>query len=359
MSKPSNLYQRNGIFYARIQVAGTERRHSLKTANRREAEKRLKLYLEQASPYHGTIRRGFDVVLSEYLAEARTRLKPKTALRYDVSALQLLAKFEGQWWDDITKRSVVEYIDQRKADGAKIPTIRRDLTVLSQAAEFAIERAYGAINPVGEVGKRQLRYTKPQFVRPDPHSLETTISMAYGNLQPLARFLLATGMRLDEAATLQWTDIDIGRGSATLSDTKSRKTRAVQLSAQALAVLTAQPRVSAWPFPAKDRVTGEYRPYKQASTNWQEAKARAHKAAHKGKWRYTPFRLHDLRHIYAIEYLASGGSIYALQRQLGHGTIRQTEEYLQYLTPDEAAQSMNAIGTDSGTPTPVLIDDNA
>jgi integrase/recombinase XerD len=89
----------------------------------------------------------------------------------------------------------------------------------------------------------------------------------------------------------------------------------------------------------KDRETGEYKPYKQASTNWQEAKARAQKAAQKGKWRYIPVKLHDLRHVYAIDYLASGGNLYALQRQLGHSTIRQTEEYLAHLTPEEAERA--------------------
>lgn len=338
---PTNLYQRNGIFYARIQVSGAERRHSLKTTNRREAERRLKLFLAENSPYHGTIRRSFDDVVAEFLAEATSRLKPKTIKRYDTSALQLAAKFSGRWWDTITKRSVVEYIDERKTDGTKIPTIRRDLTVLSQTAEFAIERGYGAVNPVAEIGKRQLRYTKPQFVRPDETSIETTISAAYGNIQPLARFLRVTGMRLEEASHLSWAQIDMDRQSATLTDTKSRKTRAVKLDERALAVLAGQARTSDWPFAAKDRVTGEYRPYKQASTNWQEAKARARKAAQKGKWRYTPFRLHDLRHIYAIEYLESGGNLYTLQRQLGHGTIRQTEEYLQYLTPEEAKSAID------------------
>lgn len=349
MPKPQNLYQRNGIYYARVKVGGVEFRHSLKTANRREAEKRLKAFLEAHSPYHGTSRKLFEEVLEAYTLEAATRLKPKTIKRYDVSTLQLLNAFEGKWWDEITKLAVVQYIDDRKSDGAKIPTVRRDLTVLSQAAEFAMERGWGAINPVKEVGKRQLRYTKPQFVRPDPRSLETTLASAYGNLQSLARFLLATGMRLDEAATLQWSDIHIGRASATLTNTKNRRTRAVHLNDAALAILADQPKVCAWPFPAKDRKTGEPHPYKQASTNWQEAKARARKAAQKGKWKYTPFSLHALRHIYAIDYLAHGGNLYALQRQLGHGTIKQTEEYLQYLTPEEAMQAQQGVGAIGGT----------
>lgn len=335
MPKPRNLYQRDGVWYARIQVAGRERRHSLKTTDRREAERRLKVFLAQTSPYHGTIRRVFDDVVAEYLQEAATRLKAKTLERYDVSALQLAAKFGGKWWEQITRRAVVEYIDERKAAGAKIPTIRRDLTVLSQAAEFAIERGYGAANPVAEIGKRQLRYKTPMFVRPNAESLRVTIDSAYANLKPLAKFLLTTGMRLDEAATLRWDDVDLKRAVATPTDTKSGKARGVTLNPAAVEVLAGLPRDTEWVFPAR-KGKAEPGPYKQASTNWQEAKARAQITAQKERWRYTPFRLHDLRHIYAIDYLANGGNIYALQQQLGHSTIRQTEDYLQYLTPEEA-----------------------
>lgn len=293
-------------------------------------------------------------MLAGFLAEAGTRLKAKTLKRYDTSTLQLSRKFSGRWWDSITKRSVVEYIDERKAEGVKIPTIRRDLTVLSQAAEWAMERGAGGINPVTQLGKRQLRYKAPTFKRPNAQSLEATISAAYGNLKPLARFLLATGMRLDEAATLRWDDVDEKRKVATLTTTKNSRERGVSLSEAALAVLKGQDRISDYVFPSR---TGE--PYKQASTNWQEAKARAQKTAQKEGWRYTPFRLHDLRHIYAIDYLASGGNLYTLQRQLGHGTIRQTEEYLKHLTADEAEQAKTGVGTEPGTTTSVLACEDA
>jgi site-specific recombinase XerD len=81
-------------------------------------------------------------VIEGFLEEAKSRLKPKTLKRYDVSAIQLTAKLSGRYWDAITKRAVVEYIDARKLEGVKIPTIRRDLTVLSQAADWAIERVF-------------------------------------------------------------------------------------------------------------------------------------------------------------------------------------------------------------------------
>jgi integrase len=341
---PKNLYERNGIYYARIQVAGTERRVSLKTKDRREAERRRKAFLEDNSPYHGTTRRSFDDVMDGYLLEAEGRVKPKTYKRYEVSALQLGNKFTGMWWDQITKKSVVDYIDERKAAKVKIPTIKRDLTVLSQAAEWAIEHDCGGVNPVSQLGKRQLTYKRWKMTRPNAQSVEATIDHAYGNLKPLARFLLHTGLRLDEAVTLRWDDVNVARKVVMVVESKNGLPRAVMLSEAALAVLSAQAKKNEFVFPTRDGAT-----YKQASTNWQEAKKSAQKTAQKDGWRYTPFRLHDLRHIYAIDYLVNGGNLYWLQRQLGHSTIRQTEEYLDYLTPEEVEQVKKQAGTETGT----------
>ena len=51
--------------------------------------------------------------------------------------------------------------------------------------------------------------------------------------------------------------------------------------------------------------------------------------------KFVPFRFHDLRHKHAVDYLKEGRSIYDLQKRLGHSSIKQTEEYLQFLTGDE------------------------
>lgn len=332
---PDNIYKRNGIYYARVQVAGRDRRKSLQTGNRREAEARLKQFLAQQSPYHGTARRKFADVTGEYLLAAEATLKPKTHARYRLSIMVLADTFGDHWWDAIDKAALLGWIDRRKASGVKIATIKRDLTALSQAAEYAIERDWAGTNPVAQLPKRGLRSKTPVFKRPTARSVEAGIEAAHGNLKPLARFLLATGMRLEEATTLERRQVDGSRRVATLTKTKNSNARAVALNDAAMAILKAQPVAGPLFFPAIDRITGEARPYKQASTNWGEAQRRAvAKAAEKG-WRFERFRLHDLRHIYAIDYLAAGGNIYLLQQQLGHGSIRQTEEYLKHLSPEE------------------------
>lgn len=295
------------------------------------------MFLAAQSPYAGTIRRKFEDVTGEYLAEAKSRLKPKTWQRYELSILKLADTFAGQWWENITKAALLEYIKDRKEEGVKISTIQRDLTALSQAAEYAIEHTWAGTNPVAQLPKRQLRYKAPVFKRPSKRSVELGIECCHGNLKPLARFLAATGMRLMEAATLTRSQIDKRRKVATLTDTKNGRARTVSLNSEALGIIANQEGDLL--FPAIDRETREPRVYKQASTNWATAQARAAKKAKEQGWRFERFRLHDLRHMFAIDYLANGGNIYQLQIELGHGSLRQTEQYLQYLSPEEQMRS--------------------
>lgn len=96
------------------------------------------MFLETQSPYKSTIRRKFEDVTGEFLADAKGRLKPKTHHRYKTSILKLAETFAGHWWDAVTKDALLAYIKDRKLDQVKISTIQRDLTALSQAAEYAI-----------------------------------------------------------------------------------------------------------------------------------------------------------------------------------------------------------------------------
>ena len=45
---------------------------------------------------------------------------------------------------------------------------------------------------------------------------------------------------------------------------------------------------------------------------------------------------YDLRHLYAVETLRAGTSIYRVSQQLGHTSVKTTEIYLAHLTPEEA-----------------------
>jgi integrase/recombinase XerD len=82
--------------------------------------------------------------------------------------------------------------------------------------------------------------------------------------------------------------------------------------------------------------------YKNFSSNFgrviRELEARGKKAGRP----FRRFRVHDLRHGFAIRWLKAGGDIYRLSRHLGHTSVKTTEIYLGYLTNDEVDVIRNA-----------------
>jgi integrase len=57
--------------------------------------------------------------------------------------------------------------------------------------------------------------------------------------------------------------------------------------------------------------------------------------AHANGVEFRRFAFHHLRHRHAVDWLKSGRDIYTLQGRLGHTSVKTTEMYLEYLTPQE------------------------
>ena len=73
---------------------------------------------------------------------------------------------------------------------------------------------------------------------------------------------------------------------------------------------------------------------------------------------FRPFRFHDLRHWHAVQWLKDGRSIYDLQHRLGHTSIKTTEMYSEYLTPEEQRTVKERTGTKTATKAAARAQDN-
>jgi integrase/recombinase XerD len=122
---------------------------------------------------------------------------------------------------------------------------------------------------------------------------------------------------------------------------KRNKMRTIDLSPEAAGALSAAASGSEWLFVS------------EAGDRHRNAAASFHRLVQRqvGQGGVTPFRFHDLRHRFAVDYLKAGGSIYVLQQHLGHDSVKTTEVYLKYLSPAEqlTAKFGAAMGTKSGT----------
>ena len=198
------------------------------------------------------------------------------------------------------------------------------------------------MNPVRQFGKRHIREAPPRTTYPSVEEVERLVAHAPPMAGRIIRLLAQTGMRLDEACSLEWSQVSIHRREIRLTKTKTSSPRVVPLSDDALGTILGTPRhiTSAFVF-----WRGEGDRYTTFSGAFRKIAARAG----------VPFRCHDLRHHFASEFAQRTGDIAALQAILGHKAIAMTMRY-SHLVTEHLHRAMNkhaagASGTKPGTNT--------
>lgn len=333
---PGNLYKRGRIWWGRIQIAGREYRRSLRTHDRAEAKKRLAEWLKETSHarFHGEARLTWKAAALRYTTESAGGVKPDTMKRYIVSLAQVDPILGDMYVDEINRRTIGKIISAGRQRGVTNATIRRDLTAVSRVLALCVAYGEREDNPAKEFDKELIRERRPPRRLPEPDVVRAYVAACPGNLKHLVMLLWQTGMRLEEAVGLEWGQVRLQEAVIDLHETKTDAPRAVPLSDAAVGTLTGIPRWTpkVTPLGRKRWVFwhDEGERYLNASSNLAEVRRRK-----KVTW-----TIHDLRHLFAVEYLRERrGSIYDLQQILGHKSIRTTEIYLRYLTPDEVADA--------------------
>lgn len=282
--------------------------------------------------FHGHGRAAYKTTAVAWATNFLPSLKPKTSERYKQSARQLSPWFKELLLEQISRKRIAGYVRDRKAKGVSNATIRRDLTVLSSVCKYGAQQGWLDRNPVPDYDRSMISERRDPIILPLHQDIDFVIDRSSGTLGKLCRFLLCTGMRRDEAVYLKRQQIDFGACQVTLHNTKSRTARTITLEDQAMDIINALPVSLTSPFVFR---SARGKPYKNMSSQFGELSRSAQKSAQEKRLDFRRFRLHDLRHRYAVDYLKTGGNIYDLQRILGHSSIITTELYLAFLTVDE------------------------
>jgi integrase/recombinase XerD len=146
-------------------------------------------------------------------------------------------------------------------------------------------------------------------------------------LHLLILFLMDTGCRISEALTLRVTDVNFQDLLVTL-DGKGRKQRVVPFSFELRKALF--------------RYIGEFRKpdsllfASRTETTWSRRNALRDVKLLCRNLGFTPpgRTLHAFRHTFAVNYLRRGGSVFHLQKVLGHSTLEMTRRYANLVTAD-------------------------
>lgn len=323
---PDNLYRRGDTWYGRYSIRGELQRVSLQTSDLREAKSRLKAIKlkaeQQAFGIHDAARWEDAVAAYGIGVLDAGGVKDGTAKRYRVSLRQLTC-FEGKPLPTITISEISTYVEGRQRTGATNATIRRDLTTLSRVLAFARSKGMIQTNPVDAYDRSLIRERRATIHAPNDATIEAGARACESAGKPqmgaLIRFLRANGMRAGEALRARWDDLE--RNALTIPETKNGRARTIYVAAGSL------PRRGT----AERLFSGAPEDAGALASAWQWIR------------RVLPvesrFRIHDLRHAYAIAELRAGRDIYDLSHHLGHSSVKVTEIYLGYVPGERRGAS--------------------
>ncbi len=271
---------------------------------------------------------------------------PKTAKRYLVSLKQLAPWLDGRTLADINGRLAAEIIRERQRAGVTNATIKRDLGALSSVMNYAILQGWIDANPV--LAKLALvPERRDPIALPTDRDIALVIERAPGMVGAMMKAALITGAREDELARSKRSDI--ARKQLTVIKGKGNRLRVIDLAPfegdeffAGLPAYVGKPHLF-W------HDAGE--PYASFAPTFHKLMDRTEAWARKNGVEFQRFKFHDLRHRHAVDWLKSGRDIYTLQHRLGHSSVKTTEIYLAYLTPEEerAAKAGTAGSTKRST----------
>lgn len=222
---------------------------------------------------------------------------------------------------DVTRRDLVEFQAALAEEGLAAASNNHHFRLIRHLYSLAIQWGLATANPASrfkmlfEDNKVDHRMDEQQLrrflevLRTDDNKMVCAISL----------FLLATGLRTQEALSLTWRNVDLAHKSITITATnsKSRKQRLIPLSEVALEVLQRVPRVDGCDYVFVNLKTGA------RYTTIYKVFTRIRKKAN-----LPALKVHSLRACFASYCLAAGVNAWVVMKLLGHANLRTTERYL-------------------------------
>jgi site-specific recombinase XerD len=145
--------------------------------------------------------------------------------------------------------------------------------------------------------------------------------------------LYDTGMRVSEVVKIRLCDFDKFHQSITIYNSKGKKTRVVYYGQKLRDVLKQYVAVLGY-YPKNTLIESYTQTGEALSKRGVQHIVREVVKRTKMSKKVTP---HTLRHSFAVHYLNRGGSIFRLQKLLGHEYITTTLHYLKYaIIPDSS-----------------------
>lgn len=333
---PAGTYWRGNTLWGRITVHSREIRWSLRTGDAEVARSRYEArrQREVAAAHYGDARRTWGDAVLAWTDHIAANVSPNTLKRYMVSLRQVEPHLKGCFLDEIDKALVSGIIRDRRRQGAINATIKRDLGAVSSVLGYCEDEDWVDSNPA-LARLKKLKERRDPIVLPELAHIAYVVERAPGMLARMIEAALTTGCRQNELVTLKRNRVDLPRRQVTVIGKRNKLRTIDMLDSFDVFRATAVHMRSRFVF-----WHGDGAAYANVASRFAEITRSAQRTAQSEGRDFRRFRFHDLRHRFAVDYLKAGkGSVYDLRDHLGHDSVKTTEAYLKFLTPEEARRA--------------------
>jgi len=315
-----NLYrlEQSGGYYALVKRGDKQFRRSLKTKDRKLAERKLTELRAQVGilKLGDDARLSFEEVAKRWMMATSHTIKASTVRRRDTCIKNLAPFFAGVSARNITIRHCERWLTERASKIAP-QTMANELNALRPIFAYAVKNGIMLSNPAADI-RRTKAVQKPMVIptRQQFHRLIETIRQSDGHQDSqqkakpgadLVELLAYSGCRIAEATALTWANVDFNAGTLEVrggvDGTKNHEVRTIPIT-DALRGLLLRLQVERKPKPS-DRIM----PIDRAHTCLRTASRRLG---------YPLFSHHDFRHFFATTCIEAGVDVPTVSRWLGH-----------------------------------------
>lgn len=309
----------SGPYYALLKRGGKQFRRSLKTRDRKLAERRLADLRHKVCnlTISDDSKLSFKEIADRWLASIRHTMKPASVNRLEKCIKGLEPFFRGVTVRNIKREHCEAWLTKRGPSLAA-SSFNHELDTMRGVLAYAVDLGLLLDNPALKLARATVRReeiqvpTRDEFVR-----LVAAIRQSDGRADSQAKaapgadlveLLAYSGMRLREATSLRWSDVDFDKNILTVRGpegvgTKNSEVRVIPMT-DALRGLLLRLRDQR-PAGAEDPIS-----------TIADAKTTVRKACK--RLGLPPFCHHDFRHFFATTCIESGVDIPTISRWLGH-----------------------------------------
>jgi integrase len=252
----------------------------------------------------------FDQLVPTYIAQyamVRTR-EASWRSTQGVFANNILPKWGARSVHDVRRRDVIDLVSEI-ADSRPVAA-NRALAALSRFYRWLVDREIVEANICTGISKPTAEVARDRVLTDDEiRRLLLALDAIGGPYAACIKFLLYTGLRRTEAGGLKWSEVADGALSIPAARMKGRKPHILPLSAQAIALIEAQPRIGEYVFGREAPLISHF------ARLMPELRTRMGDTPH--------FTLHDLRRSAASGMARIGVPVVVVEKILAHtgGTL--------------------------------------